>query len=58
MNLFLLLIQNTDIDQKLADAPDASYGVDVFIGTILPFLILVIIAYAIYRSRKKRLNDN
>ena len=57
MNFLILLLQNVDIDQKLKDAPDSSYGIGVFIGTILPFVILVIIAYAIYRSKKKRLND-
>lgn len=58
MHFLILLLQNTDIDQKLKDAPDSSYGVGVFIGTILPFVILVIIAYAIYRSRKKRFKDD
>jgi len=57
MNLLILLLQNADIDQKLKEAPDAGYSIGVFIGTVLPFVVLVIIAYAIYRSRKKRLNE-
>lgn len=58
MNFLLLFLQNVDIDQKLKDAPDSSYAIGVFIGTILPFLILVIIAFAIYRSRKKKIKND
>ncbi|TCK67919.1 hypothetical protein DFQ05_1702 [Winogradskyella wandonensis] len=58
MKLFIALLQSTDIDQKLKEAPDSGYAIGVFIGTLLPFLVLVVIAYAIYRSRKKRLKDN
>ena len=57
MNLLILLLQNAEIDQKLKEAPNAAYGIGVFIGTVLPFVVLVIIAYFIYRSRKRRLND-
>lgn len=58
MNFLILLLQNTGIDQKLKDAPGSSYGIGVFIGTILPFVILVIIVYFIYRNRKKRFKDD
>ncbi|WP_111683286.1 hypothetical protein [Winogradskyella tangerina] len=58
LRAFIYLIQDVDIDQKLKDAPDDSYAIGVFIGQILPFVVLVLIAYAIYRYNKKRLNDD
>lgn len=58
MNFVLLFLQNVDINQKLKDAPDSNYAIGVLIGTILPFLILVIIAFAIYRSRKKKIKND
>ncbi len=54
---FIYLLQEVDIDQKLKDAPDDSYAIGVFIGQLLPFVVLVLIAYAIYRYNKKRLKD-
>ena len=51
------MLQEVDIDQKLKDAPDDSYAIGVFIGQLLPFVVLVLIAYAIYRYNKKRLKD-
>lgn len=52
------LIQEINIDEKLKEAPDGDYGVGVFIGTLLPFVILVLIAYSIYRYNKNRFKDN
>ncbi|WP_296381824.1 hypothetical protein [Winogradskyella sp.] len=57
MNLIITLLQEVNIDEKLKEAPDNSYSIGVFIGTILPFVILVIIAYAIYRYNKNRFKD-
>jgi hypothetical protein len=54
----IVLLQDIDIDQKLKEAPDSSYGIGVFIGTLLPFLILVAIAYLIYRYNKNRLKND
>jgi len=51
-----LLFQNADIEEKLKNAPDSSYEIGVFIGSMLPFVVLVIIAYAIFRYNKKRIN--
>lgn len=51
-----LLFQDIDIEEKLKNAPDSSYEIGVFIGSMLPFIILVIIAYAIFRYNKKRIN--
>ena len=57
MNLLITLLQEVKIDEKLKEAPDSSYGIGVFIGTLLPFIILVIIAYTIYRYNKNRIKD-
>lgn len=56
--LFLSVLQTVeDIEEKIANAPDSKYEIGVFIGSMLPFIILVIIAYAIYRYNKRRLNE-
>ena len=57
LNVFIYLLQEVDIDQKLKDAPDDSYAIGVFIGKLLPFVVLVVIAYAIYRYNKNRIKD-
>ncbi len=54
MNLLITLLQEINIDEKIKEAPDSSYGIGVFIGTLLPFVVLVIIAYTIYRYRITR----
>lgn len=48
------LLQEISIDEKINDAPDNSYGIGVFIGSMLPFAVLVIIAYLIYHYNKKQ----
>ena len=58
MKLLITLLQEITIDEKLKEAPDSAYGVGVFIGTLLPFVILVVIAYSIYRYNKNRFKDN
>jgi hypothetical protein len=58
MNLLVILLQEININEKLKEAPDDSYGIGVFIGTFLPFLILVVLAYTIYRYNKNRYKDN
>ncbi|MDY2586162.1 hypothetical protein [Winogradskyella aquimaris] len=57
MRFLILLIQNISVEEKLKNAPDDNYGIGVFIGSMLPFVVLVIIAYVIYRYNKKRLKD-
>ncbi|WP_243473480.1 MULTISPECIES: hypothetical protein [Winogradskyella] len=57
MNLLISFLQEINIEEKLENAPDDNYGIGVFIGSMLPFVILVIIAYAIYRYNKNRLKD-
>ena len=52
-----LLVQ-VDIEEKINNAPDSSYEIGVFIGSMLPFVLLVVIAYLIYRYNKNKLNNN
>jgi hypothetical protein len=54
MNLFFTFIQKVDIEEKLKNAPDKGYEIGVFIGYMLPFVILVGIAYLMYRYNKNR----
>ncbi|HLV69970.1 MAG TPA: hypothetical protein VKY34_04625 [Xanthomarina sp.] len=52
------LLQEIGINKKIKEAPDSSYEIGVFIGSLLPFVTLVIIAYAIYRYNKNRANND
>lgn len=38
----------------MEEAPDNAYEIGVVIGSYLPFVVLVGIAYAIYRYNKRR----
>ena len=53
ISLLILFIQ-VDIKEKIENAPDNSYEIGVFIGTYLPFALLVFLAYFIYYRMKKR----
>jgi hypothetical protein len=53
--MLLLFLQEVNIEEKLKNAPDNGYEIGVFVGSMLPFIILVIIAYAIYRYNKNRI---
>lgn len=57
MFALIKLFQEVNIEEKLKEAPDSSYSIGVFIGTLLPFVVLVIIAYAIFRYNKNRIKD-
>ncbi len=48
------LLQDIDVNEKIKKAPDSSYEIGVFIGSMLPFVTLVIIAYAIFRYNKNK----
>lgn len=48
------LFQNIDVAEKIKDAPDSSYQIGVVIGSFIPFLILITIAFWMYNSAKKR----
>ena len=52
---FLFLQQSGDsIKQKLESAPNKGYEIGIAIGTFLPLIILVAIAYWLYRAAKNR----
>jgi hypothetical protein len=52
----IAVIQNIDIEEKIKNAPDSRYEIGVLIASLLPFVILVVIATLIYRYNKKRIN--
>jgi putative Ca2+/H+ antiporter (TMEM165/GDT1 family) len=52
------LIQDINIEDKIKNAPDSNYEVGVFIGSMLPFIILVAIAYMIFRYNKNKINKD
>ena len=54
MHSLIMLLQQVDIEEKIKNAPDKGYEIGVFIGSMLPFIILVALAYLIYRYNKKR----
>lgn len=56
--MLLHLIQDLDIDEKIKNAPDENYEIGIFIGSMIPFIVLVIIAYMIYYYNKKRNENN
>ena len=48
------LFQDIDIAEKVKNAPDSSYEIGVFIGSMLTFIILVIMAYLVYKYNKNK----
>ena len=50
----LILITQVNIKEKIENAPDIGYEIGVLIGTYLPFILLVILAYIIYYRMKNR----
>ncbi len=59
LSLIIFLLQAVDIEEKIKNAPDGRYEIGAVIGTYLPFVLLVIIAYFMYNKAKNRkdLND-
>jgi hypothetical protein len=51
-SIFPLLQAN--ITEKIKDAPDSSYETGVLIGSFLPLVLLVAVAYWMYYRAKKR----
>ena len=54
MNLILLLLLQVNIEEKMQNAPDKGYEIGVVIGTYLPFVVLVVIAYFMFNRFKNR----
>ena len=46
--------QDLDISNKVKNAPDNNYEIGVFIGSMLPFIVLVILAYLVYKYNKSK----
>jgi len=51
---FGLVLQQVNIAQKIKQAPDGNYQIGVLIGSFIPFVILVGLAYWMYSRAKKR----
>ncbi|MEM9646958.1 MAG: hypothetical protein AAF969_00645 [Bacteroidota bacterium] len=50
----LLALFQVDIEKKMEEAPDSAYEIGVVIGSYIPFVLLVGVAYAIYYYSKKK----
>ncbi|RED24587.1 hypothetical protein BD847_1317 [Flavobacterium cutihirudinis] len=48
------LLQKVDVAEKIKSAPDSGYQIGVVIGSFIPFVILIGIAYWMYNRAKKR----
>lgn len=53
-NFITVLLQAENIEEKIKNAPDSGYEIGVVIGTYLPFVALVGIAYFVYYKAKNR----
>ena len=59
MNILALMpLLQVDIEEKIENAPDSGYEIGVVIGSYLPFVLLIGIAYFFYYKAKKRKNLN
>ena len=57
MNIIpIILLLQVDIEEKIKNAPDSGYEIGVVIGTYLPFVVLIGIAYLFYYRAKKKKN--
>ena len=53
-DVLLPLLLQVDIAEKIENAPDRGYEIGVVIGTYLPFVVLVLIAYFMFNRFKNR----
>ncbi len=51
---FIMLLQQVNVQEKIKNAPDKGYEIGVVIGTYLPFVVLVLLAYFVYYKAKNR----
>lgn len=59
MRSLLIVLQKVNIEEKLKTAPDGNYQVGVLIGSFVPFIVLVGLAYFLYyRAKRKEKNLN
>ena len=52
--MIITLVQQVNIAEKLKNATDNSYQTGIIIGSFVPFVILIGLAYWMYSSAKKR----
>lgn len=57
MLMLITLLQQTNIDEKIKNAPDNGYMIGVWIGYILPFVVFAGLAWLLYRKAKKRQDE-
>lgn len=55
---FINFLQQVDVEKKLKEAPDNHYAIGVFIGTMIPFVILAGLAYFFFYIAKKNRQKN
>lgn len=53
MTTLSLLLQQTNIEEKLKNSPDCGYQIGVVIGSFIPFVLLVGVAYWMYYRATK-----
>lgn len=50
---FIIPLLQVNVEEKLKNAPDNGYQIGVIIGSYLPFVVLVGLAYWMYYRAKK-----
>ena len=58
LGAIILYFQKIEIEEKIKNAPDGGYEIGVVIGTYLPFVVLVLIAYLVYYRAKNSNRDD
>ena len=53
MTALILLLQQVNIEDKLKNSPDSGYQSGVVIGSFIPFVLLVVVAYWMYYRATK-----
>ncbi len=53
MTNLILLLQQTPIEEKIKNAPNSGYQIGVLIGSFLPLVLLIGVAYWMYYRAKK-----
>lgn len=50
---FIIPLLQVNVEEKLKNAPDNGYQIGIIIGSYLPFVVLVGLAYWMYYRAKK-----
>ncbi len=56
--MIYLIAQQINIEEKIKNAPNSSYEIGVFIGSFLPVVLLVLLAYFLFHKMKNRKDLN